>query len=139
MLYYLDTCIVIYWVEGPAPFDIRVRNYLAALQAAGHRFAVSEFTRLECLVKPLGLNDGALLFDYEQFFLAPDLTFLPLKAPVFERAANIRGIHRYGNGRRFSVPDSLHLAACVQAGCDIFLTNDHRLAGFTDLTVEVLP
>ena len=54
MLVYLDACIIIYWVEGPAPFDARVRIHIATLSAAGHNFAVSEFTRLECLVKPLG-------------------------------------------------------------------------------------
>jgi predicted nucleic acid-binding protein len=139
VLIYLDTCIIIYWIEGPAPFDTRVRKHLAALQAAGHRFAISEFTRLECLVKPLGVGDGALLLDYERMFLAPNVTFVPLDAPVYERAANIRGVHAYASKNRYSVQDSLHLAAAVQAGCSAFLTNDHRLAGFPDITVDVLP
>lgn len=139
MLTYLDTCILIYWVEGPAPFDARVRTHLAALQAAGNRFAVSEFTRLECLVKPLGIGDGPLLLDYERLFLAPNVTFLPLKAPVYERAANIRAAHTYASKKRYSVQDSVHLAAAVQAGCDAFLTNDFRLAGFRDINVDVLP
>jgi hypothetical protein len=84
MLVYLDTCIIIYWIEGPAPFDARVRTHLAALQAAGHRFAISAFSGLECLVKPLGLGDGALLLNYERFFLAPDVNFVPLEAPTYE-------------------------------------------------------
>ena len=139
MVTYLDTCIVIYWIEGPAPFDARVRSHIANLEAAGHSFAVSEFTRLECLVKPLGRGDGALLLDYERLFLAPNVTFAPLAAPVFERAAAIRGVHAYGSGKRYSFQDSLHLAAAVQTGCDTFLTNDHRLAGFPDVNVDVLP
>ena len=139
MLTYLDTCIFIYWIEGPAPFDTRVKTHLATLQEAGHRFAASEFSRLECLVKPLGVGDGALLLDYERMFLAPNVTFVPLNAPVYERAANIRGTHAYANGKRFSTQDALHLAAAVQAGCTSFLTNDHRLSGFPDLTVDVLP
>src|SRR5262249_42536047 len=113
MLIYLDTCIVIYWIEGPAPFDARVRTHLASLQTAGHRFAISEFTRLECLVKPLGVGDGALLLDYERFFLAPNVVFTSLVGPIFERAANIRGGHAYSSGKRYSVPDSLHLAAAI--------------------------
>src|ERR1700730_8169520 len=117
MHYYLDTCIVIYWVEGPAPFDARVRTHLGALQSAGHRFAVSEFTRLECLVKPLGTNDSPLLLDYEQFFLAPNVTLVPLTFPVCDRAASIRGVHSYAGGRRYSVQDSFHLAAAIQVGC----------------------
>ncbi len=139
MLTYLDSCIVIYWVEGPTPFDIRVRTHLAKLQAAGQHFAVSEFSRQECLVKPFGTDDGALLLDYETFFLAPVLSFVPLTAPVFERAAHIRGIHRYPGGRRYSVPDALHLAAAVQSGCTSFLTNDLRLSAFPDIHVELIP
>jgi predicted nucleic acid-binding protein len=139
MVYYLDTCIVIYWIEGPAPFDARVRTHIATLQAAGHYFAVSEFTRLECLVKPLGLNDGQLLLDYERFFLAPNVSFVPLTAQVFERAASIRGRHSYAGGRRYSVQDSLHLAAAVQGGRGAFLTNDLWLGVFPDISVVVLP
>jgi predicted nucleic acid-binding protein len=139
VLYYLDTCILIYWAEDPAPFDARVRNHVAALQAAGHRFAVSDFSRLECLVKPLGTTDGPLLLDYEQLLLAPDVRLVPLAAATYTRAAAIRGSLRYPGGRRYSVPDSLHLAAAVEGGCDRFLTNDGRLAGFPDLVVEVLP
>jgi predicted nucleic acid-binding protein len=139
MLVYLDTCIFIYWIEGPAPFDARVRTHLATLQAAGRRFAVSDFSRLECLVKPLGVRDGALLLDYERMFVAPNVAFVPLTAPVYERAAIIRGGHAYATGKRYSVQDSLHLAAAVQAGCASFLTNDHRLAGFPDIAVDELP
>ena len=139
MLTYLDMCILIYWIEGPAPFDARVRTHLGKLQTAGHRFAVSEFSRLECLVKPLGLGDGALFLDYERLFLAPNLAFVPLIAPVWERAANIRGVHAYSSGKRYSAQDALHLAAAVQGGCTSFLTNDYRLAGFPDISMDVLP
>jgi predicted nucleic acid-binding protein len=139
VMIYLDTCIFIYWIEGPAPLDALVRTDLAGLQAVGHRFAASEFTRLECLVKPLGADDGALLLDYERMFLAPNVTFVPLSAPVFERAAHIRGVHANAAGKRYSAQDALHLAAAVQSGCTSFLTNDHRLAGFPDISVDVLP
>src|SRR5438876_6157085 len=139
MLVYLDTCIVIYAVEGQPAFRTRAQNHIASLQSAGHRFAITEFARLECLVKPLGIEDGGLLLDYERFFLAPDLTFVPLSAPVFGRAAQIRGNQKYANGKRYSVQDSLHLAAAVQGGCDSFVTNDLRLNGFRGIVVNVLP
>jgi predicted nucleic acid-binding protein len=85
------------------------------------------------------MGDGALLLDYERLFLAPNVTFVPLGAPVCERAANIRGGHTYASGKRYSVQDALHLAAAIQSDCDSFLTNDHRLAGFPEITVDVLP
>jgi predicted nucleic acid-binding protein len=138
MLVYLDTCILIYWIEGPTPFDTRARSHVAIFQTTGHRFAISELTRLECLAKPLGRGDGALLLDYEWLFLAANVSFVPLAAPVYERAAAIRGAHAYASGKRYSVQDSLHLAAAIQAGCGSFLTNDHRLAGFPDLNLDML-
>lgn len=79
------------------------------------------------------------MLDYERLFLAPNVTFVPLNAPVYERAANIRGVHAYASGKRYSTQDALHLAAAVQAGCTSFLTNDHRLAAFPEITVDVLP
>ena len=55
----------------------------------------------------------ALLLDYERMFLAANVTFVPLSAPVCERAANIRGVHAYAAGKRYSVQDALYLAAVL--------------------------
>src|SRR3954452_18981414 len=117
MLVYLDTNIVIYDVKGQPPFQTRAVTHIAALQAQGCRFAISAMTRLECLVHPLGAGDGELLLDFERFFLAPNVTTLPLTAAVYERAARIRGSLTYPNRKRYAVPDALHLAAAVEAGC----------------------
>src|SRR5271157_3336176 len=53
MLYFLDSNIVIYAVEGQPPFQQRTRDHIAALENAGYRFVVSELTWTECLVLPL--------------------------------------------------------------------------------------
>lgn len=133
MLYQLDTNIVIYAVEGQAPFQQRARNYIAALESAGHRFVVSELTWTECLVIPLRTGNGPLLLDYERFFLGPNLTTVPFTSGVHRRAALIRATYNYGLG------DSLHLAIAVEHRLDRFLSNDNRLVGFPDIFVEVLP
>ncbi len=39
---------------------------------------------------------------------------------------------------KIKTPDALHLAAAIENRCDVFLTNDHRLDGFADITVETL-
>lgn len=133
MLYYLDTNIVIYAVAGQPPFQPRARNHLATLENVGHSFVLSELTWTECLAWPLRAGDGALLLEYHRFFFAPHLTTVPLTTAVHQRAALIRGTHRYG------LADSLHLAVAVEYRCDRFLTNDQRLAAFPDILVEVLP
>jgi predicted nucleic acid-binding protein len=35
--------------------------------------------------------------------------------------------------------DAFHLATAIEAGCEVFLTNDNQLANFPDFTVEELP
>ena len=37
----------------------------------------------------------------------------------------------------FKTPDAVYLAAAVISGCDVSLTNDHRLDRFSDIAVEV--
>ena len=139
MLFYLDTCIIIYAVEGQPAFRQRAQAHIAALESAGHRFLISELTHTECLVKPLGAMDGALLLEYATFFLGPNLISIPLTAAVHERAALIRGRYRYTTNKSYSLADALHLASAVESRCERFLTNDLRLSAFPDLTVEVLP
>jgi predicted nucleic acid-binding protein len=131
--YFLDTCIAIYVVEGPALFQNRARAHIVALEQAGHTFLVSELVRTECLIKPLGAGSGPLLLDYFRFFLSPNLTTVTLTSAMHARAALIRGIHKFG------LADSLHLAAAIEAGCDRFLTNDHRLGAYPDIDIDVLP
>ena len=144
MLYYLDTVIVIYAVEGNPAEQQRALTHLAALEQAGHRFAISELTRTECLVPLFGLGGGQPLWDYFRFFHGPNLRTLGLTATVYARAGTIRGSHTYpaippAQPKRYGLADALHLAAAIESGCDVFLTNDNQLASFRDIAVEVLP
>ncbi len=56
---------------------------------------------------------------------------VPLTTAVYDRATVIRATHGIKS------LDAIHLAAALEGGCDIFLTNDVRLSSFHDLTVEV--
>ena len=103
------------------------------MQAAGDQPAISDLTWLECRVKPLRLGDAVALTDMEAFLTGSDVVRVPMPTAVYERACRIRAVHNY------KLADALHLAAGVESGCGLFLTNDHRLSSFPDITVEVLP
>jgi predicted nucleic acid-binding protein len=133
MLYYLDTNLVIYAVEGQPALQQRARDHIADLENAGHRFGVSELTWTECLVFPLKTGDGSLLLQYYRFFLGPHLTTVSFTPTIYQRAAMIRGTHNRG------LADFLHLAAAAEHHFDRFLTNDQNLAGFPEVIVELLP
>lgn len=143
MLYYLDTVIVIYAVEGNPADKKRAKDHLDALEQAGHRFAISELTRTECLVPVFGPG-GQRLSDFFRFFHEANLRTLGLTAAMHTRASAIRGGHTYpaippAQPKRYGLADALHLAAAIEYGCDVFLTNDNQLANFPDITVEELP
>ncbi|HKI37876.1 MAG TPA: hypothetical protein VKA46_38840 [Gemmataceae bacterium] len=101
MLYYLDTMIVIYAVEGNPADQQRALNHLAALEQAGHRFAISELTRTECLVPLFGIGAGQRLSDFFRFFHGPNLRTLGLTAAMHPRAKRYpRWSHIPGNAAR---------------------------------------
>ncbi len=144
MLYFLDTVITIYAVEGNPADQQRALSHLAALERAGHRFAISELIQAECLVPVLGPGASQRLSNFFRFFRGPDMRTLHLTAAMHLRAAAIRGGHSYAatppaRAKRYGLADSLHLAAAIESGCEMFLTNDNRLASFPDIAIEVLP
>jgi predicted nucleic acid-binding protein len=144
VLYYLDTVVVIYAVEGNPADQLRALNHLAALESAGHRFAISELTCTECLVPVFGPASTQRLSDFFRLFHGPNLRTFGLTAAMHTRASAIRGGHTYpaippALPRRYGLADALHLAAAIESGCDVFLTNDNQLASFPDITIEVLP
>ena len=103
------------------------------MRTAGDQPTVSDLTWLECWVKPIRLGDIVALANMEAFLSASDMSCVPLPRAVYERACRIRAVHNH------KLADSLHLAAAVESGCGIFLTNDRRLSSFPDIVVEVLP
>jgi len=68
VLYFLNAVIVIYAVEGNPADQQRALSHLAALEQAGHRFAISELTRAECLVPVFSPGGGQRLSNF------PDVT-----------------------------------------------------------------
>ena len=133
MLIYPDSNIVIYLIEQPVSFGTRASARIAAAAAAGDRIVVSDLTRLECRANAVASGDQDTLAQYDAFFSQAVERIMPLTTAVCDRATIIRGQYR------FKTPDALHLAAAVEAGCQLFLTNDTRLSGFPDLAIETLP
>jgi predicted nucleic acid-binding protein len=132
MILFLDTNIVIYAVEQNPVFGPRTRVRLAVVQAADDSLMISDLTRMECLVGPLRSGNTLLEAQFRTFFAAADVQVVPITPAVCDRAALIRATNR------FKPMDALQLAAAVEHGANVFLTNDARLNSFTGLTVEVL-
>ena len=129
MRLYLDTAPVIYTIERVLLYAAIVD---ARLSAPGIVRVASDLTRMECRVKPLRDGNAHLLQDYDDYFEEAVAEIVVLSREVIDCATDIRA--QYG----FRTPDAIHLAAAVVSGCDVFLTNDHRLDRFSDIAIEIV-
>lgn len=129
----LDTAPIIYFIEDNPEFAPFVAPVVRDIDEGRRRGVSSIISLIEVLVKPLRLGRVALADAYRQRLLGqPNLQLLDLAAPIAERAAEIRAHHN------FKVPDSIQLATAVLGGAEVFLTNDHDLARFTEIHVITL-
>ena len=133
MLVYCDSMILIYYLDHEGPFQDRAATRLASLRAVGDQIVVSDLTRLECRVTPIRSGDDLLLAKFDAFFALPDVRYAPLTTAVFDRATHLRA------RQHLKTADALHLAAAMEAGCEVFLTNDARLGAIAGAVIEVLP
>ncbi len=124
---YLDSDVFIYYVEQRSPWFARI---LTRLTTNPVHVVITDLTRMECRVLPLRQGNAPLLADFQQAFAAAESA--PLSAAVFDRATDIRAT------LNLKTPDSIHLAAAVEAGCNVYLSGDNRLARYTGITVEVI-
>jgi uncharacterized protein len=126
---YLDAVFVIYLVEQNPTFAPAVENWLVTNPCD---IVVSELTRMECLVVPVRNGDAALIAEFEDFFQTRAAEVVALSRSVLDRVVHIRA------HSKFKTPDAIHFACAVEAGCDVFVTNDHDLTKFTGIRVELI-
>ena len=130
---YLDTNIFIYTVEGYAPEETFLRELLAALEDGRFTAVTSELTLAEVLVKPFELGREDVAAAYIELLTASDrLAVLPVDRAILVEAAR----QRAALGMR--MPEAVHVATALAAGCELFLTNDSRLRLPHGLAKELL-
>jgi predicted nucleic acid-binding protein len=116
---YLDANIIIYAVEGFAPFLAQMRALLAAVNSGEVVAVTSELTLAEVLVKPLKDQQPALQQAYQTFLTpTPELEVAPVDLAVLVEAARLRAT------TKLKLPDAIHLSTALHYQCDSFLTND---------------
>ncbi len=127
---YLDSCIVIYLIEGNPQNRTAVEAALRTHQP--DVTLISDLVRLECRVGPLRRNDRAMMERFDNFFTSAFL--IPLNPAAYDLAAELRAQHR------LKTPDAIHAAAAILYGCDEFWTNDIRLGVLKpQLSLRVIP
>jgi predicted nucleic acid-binding protein len=130
---YLDSCIVIYLVEGVEPWRSRIRSCFMPPNLNRVSIGFSDLTRLEARLGPKRRQDSQTLQRFDEFFATPGFRRIGLDTSVFDLAPDLRATHQ------LKTADALHLAAAISAGCDEFWTNDTRLNKAAEQCLSVIP
>ena len=116
---YLDANTIIYAVELPQFSNLKT-GLLIPLDAQEFTAVTSEITLAETVIGPRKAGNMATEQLFRKF-LTPSSNFLlePITLAVLEKVIDLRAQYS------LKIPDAIHLATGILAGCDLFVTGDH--------------
>lgn len=122
-LVYWDSMLFIYWLEGHAVYGERVRNIYQRMQERKDTLCTCAFGVAETLVGPYKVGAREQAERTREALRPPFVKVLPFTLEAADHFARLRA------ERGFAAVDAVHLACAADAGVDLFLTNDRKLAG----------
>ena len=131
-LVYLDASSLIYSVERVEPYRTLLEPMWQEAQDGNLTIVSSPVLVVEALVKPLRDGNTEIEMQYRELFGANAVRLLEASYPVFEDAARLRA------DTGLAIPDALHAATALRAGCALFITNDTDFRRVEDLPIVVL-
>ena len=131
-LVYLDASSLIYSVERVEPYRTLLEPMWREAQDGNLTIVSSPVLVVEALVKPLRDGNTEIEMQYRELFGANAVRLLEASYPVFEDAARLRA------DTGLAIPDALHAATALRAGCALFITNDTDFRRVEDLPIVVL-
>ena len=129
----LDSAPFIYYFEEHPRYQALCTEVFDSMEAGTIQAVTSTVTLIEVLVQPLAKGAFELASRYEQYLRGgPSLTLRSLEPDLALKAAQLRA--RY----QIRTPDAVQLAAAIEFGAHLFLTNDDRVRKVTAIEVLVL-
>ena len=119
---FLDTNPIIYLLENQEPYSTKVKSFLLDCMGNKSEFYTTTITDIEFMVKPLKEKKLSDIETYKNFLKALNVLKCYINDSIAEQAAKLRV--QYEN---IKLADAIQLAASMDAGCDVFLTNDKQL------------
>jgi predicted nucleic acid-binding protein len=127
---YLDASILIYLIDGPAPFREAARSALARYPAAA--WTTSAISRLECRVKPLRDKDQRRLEAFDALLDPQRMTLIDVDSDVIAAATGLRA--EFG----LRTVDAIHAASALRSGCVAALTGDAAWSRVPALRIDAV-
>jgi predicted nucleic acid-binding protein len=130
---YADSNTLIYLVEGSPEFLPFAEKLFRYAGEQGIALVTSEITIAECLHGAHKQGSEALAEEYREVFRDMDVfNLVPVAREILERAAKI------GAEQKLKLIDAVHVSSAIDAGCDVFVTNDRGIKSTPDLRVVQL-
>jgi predicted nucleic acid-binding protein len=120
---YWDTMLFIYWLEDNPEFAKRVDAIYSRMKERRDELITGAFTFGEVLAGAYRKRGPHLTDELQRSLRSLVEEVVPFTIATAGHYARIRAIHGV------TPADGIHLASAAQAGTDLFLTNDKRLAG----------
>lgn len=117
MILAFDADVLIYAAEIKHPLGEKVLRVLENPKLEGFRIG-SALLLPELLSKPIRL--GLTLERDALFYILSFINLIPLDSPTAMLAA------QFGATYKLKAPDAIHLATAVQAGAEVFVTNNAK-------------
>jgi predicted nucleic acid-binding protein len=118
---YIDASALIYAIEVPQQYPGLREKVFKPFALGQLTLVTSWITFAEVLVHPLQIGDTTLANTYRQFFKAsPVFEILRVDDTIADQAASLRALHG------FKLPDALHIATGMAAGCTHYVTGDAK-------------
>jgi len=118
---YADTSALIYTFEARHQYPRLQTHFLDLFTRGELALVTSWITFAEVLVKPLQTGNSVEEKGYRAFFQpSPHFEIVPVDQAISDQAARLRASHG------FKLPDALHIATGMAAGCTHYLTGDAK-------------
>ena len=114
---YLDANTIIYLIEGIEP-HLRT-GLLLPLDAGQFTAVTSEIALVEIVIGPRKRGDAVIEQNFRSFLTpSSNLAVVPITKSVLEKVIDLRSQFN------LKIPDAIHIATGILAGCDTFITGD---------------
>jgi len=126
----LDTMVFIYHLENHPVYQRATSKILRSIELGEKQGVTSTITLLELLVKPMQMENQAIVENYT-FSLTtfPNLKLCELSTEIAINAAELRAKYR------ISTPDAIQIATAIIEESDHFITNDQSLTRIDEISI----
>lgn len=131
---YLDANVFIYAIEGDENVSAPVQTFLTAMRDRPGTAVTSELTLAEVLAPSKGrARPSPLKRQYMDLLIWSGIVGLqPVSRDILLETTKLRATETTA---RLRLPDAIHLATAIRAGCRFMVSNDDRMPVPHDMTL----